>query len=199
MFIELLLTNPIFFVRIIVILLISVSLHELAHGWVAITQGDNTPIKTGHMTMNPVVHLGWSSIIFLVLFGMVWGAMPVNPDKFRAPKWGNILVSAAGPGANLILGFISIGILVVSNYFGLERILSFEFFYLAAELNLVLFLFNLLPIPPLDGFRIFSEFWNQLKPLQSSPFGLVLFMILFMSGISNYLFDAADLIIKIFI
>ncbi len=75
-------------------MIISVTLHELAHGFAALSQGDDTPRQTGHMTLNPIVHMGWESIIFLAIGGISWGQMPVNPRKFRSAKWGNILVSS---------------------------------------------------------------------------------------------------------
>ena len=70
MLINELLINPLVFFRIIVIVIASVCLHELAHGWAAVTQGDDTPRKTGHLTLNPVVHMGWYSIIFLYISGI---------------------------------------------------------------------------------------------------------------------------------
>lgn len=197
MFIETLATDPIFFLRVVIILIISVSLHELAHGWAALSQGDDTPARTGHMTLNPVVHMGWTSIIFLCLAGIVWGQMPVNPSKFRSLKWGNILVSAAGPFCNFILAFLAVLVIDLSTHTFLGNILSLSFFSMAARINFVLFLFNLLPIPPLDGFHVLSEFVPTLKPWQNSPLGLIAFMILFTSDISLYLFDAADIIIDI--
>ncbi len=195
MLIEQLTTNPVLFFRIIVIIIASVCLHELAHGLAAISQGDDTPRKTGHMTLNPVVHMGWYSIIFLCLGGICWGAMPVNPSKFRSPKWGNILVSAAGPLLNLVLGLLFIALIKVSSIHPLAGIFSFEFLYLGARINLMLFLFNLLPIPPLDGFHVFSEFFPSLKPLEDSSYGLVALMIIFSTGLTSSLGIIADLVL----
>lgn len=190
-----LLSNPVFFFRIVAILIISVCLHELAHGWAAISQGDDTPIRTGHMTLNPVVHMGWESIIYLCLVGIVWGSMPVNPARFRNPVLGNILVSAAGPLLNLGLAILCIVILSISAHHSDGGILSGQFFWLAAKVNLVLFMFNLLPIPPLDGFHICSELIPSLKPLQYSQFGLFAFVVLYTTGISAGLSRLADVAI----
>lgn len=196
MFIETLAINPLLFFRIVLILIISVSLHELAHGWAALSQGDDTPKKTGHMTVNPVVHMGWESIIFLCLGGICWGRMPVNPSKFRSPKWGNILVSAAGPLLNLGLAFLFIMLLRLSSSPPLDGILSYQFLYLGASINLSLFIFNLLPIPPLDGFHVFSEIFPALKPLKDSPFGCFALMIIFISpGFSEGLYAISNLAI----
>lgn len=192
LFLNNLFTDPIFFFRIVVILIVSVCLHELGHGYAAISQGDRTPIETGHMTANPVVHMGWPSLILLCLAGIVWGQMPVNPARFRSQKWGNIWVSAAGPLVNLGLALTSVMILQV---FGKFSAISPEFFYLAARINFVLCMFNLLPIPPLDGFHICSEFFPSLKSLGGGAFGLFGFMILFYTGFFSVLYSIADLAI----
>ncbi len=96
MFINQLFRNPVYFLRVVIILIVSICLHELGHGIAAISQGDDTLFKTGHLTLNPLVHMGIHSLIFLAIAGIAWGQMPVNPGKFRSPKWGNILVAAAG-------------------------------------------------------------------------------------------------------
>ncbi|MBD2610780.1 MAG: site-2 protease family protein [Nostoc sp. ZfuVER08] len=197
MFIETLFTQPIYFFRIIIIVIFSITLHELAHGWAAMSQGDNTPQKTGHLTLNPVVHMGKESIIFLCLMGIAWGQMPINPSKFRSRKLGNILVSAAGPLSNLTLGIIFILVMKLLANLNFSALFSIEFLYLAARINLMLFLFNLLPIPPLDGFHVFSEIFPKLKPLENSYFGLFAMMLLFIIpefGIG--LSDIANLVIQ---
>ncbi len=200
MFIETLFTEPIYFFRIIIIVVFSITLHELAHGWAAMSQGDNTPQKTGHLTLNPVVHMGKESIIFLCLMGIAWGQMPVNPSKFRSPKLGNILVSAAGPLSNLTLGILFILMLKLLANLSFPALFSIEFFYLAARINLTLFLFNLLPIPPLDGFHVFSEIFPKLKPLENTQFGIFAMMLLFIIpefGIG--LSGIGDLIIRLLV
>lgn len=196
MLINELVTNPLLFFRIILIVIASVCLHELAHGWAAISQGDDTPRKAGHLTLNPVVHMGWYSILFLCIGGICWGQMPVNPSKFRSPKWGNILVSAAGPLLNLALGILFLIVIKLSFSSPFEGIVSLQFLLLGARINLMLFLFNLLPIPPLDGFHVFSEFFPSLKPLENRPFGLVALMIIFSGGLASGLATVAELIIR---
>jgi Zn-dependent protease len=180
MFINTLISDPIHFFRIVVIIIFSITLHELAHGWAAMSQGDDTPQKTGHLTLNPIVHMGWESIIFLCIAGIAWGQMPVNPSKFRSAKLGNILVSAAGPLSNLALGIIFVLIFKVYSNPNLSGLLSVEFLYLAARINFILFLFNLLPIPPLDGFHVFSEIFPKLKQLEKTQFGIFALMLLFL-------------------
>ncbi|MEH2068707.1 MAG: site-2 protease family protein [Nostoc sp.] len=197
MFIETLITEPIYFFRIIIIVIFSITLHELAHGWAAMSQGDNTPQKTGHLTLNPIVHMGKESIIFLCLMGIAWGQMPVNPSKFRSPKLGNILVSAAGPLSNLTLGILFIVMLKLLSNLSFSGLFSIEFLYLAARINLTLFVFNLLPIPPLDGFHVFSEIFPKLKPLEHTQFGLFAMMLLFIiPEFGTGLGGIADLVIQ---
>jgi Zn-dependent protease len=197
MFLQTLETNPVLFFRFVVVIIVSVCLHELAHGLAAISQGDDTPIKQGHMTMNPVVHMGWESIVLLCLAGIAWGQMPVNPDKFRSPKFGNILVSAAGPLANLGLSliFVLLTRLSCSDSSG-QEFMSCQFLYMVAHINFVLFLFNLLPIPPLDGFHVLSELIPSLKLFQYGSYGLILMMLLFVNpAVGRGLSAVANLVI----
>ena len=192
MMIQMLTENPLSYFRLIVITIASICLHELAHGIVAISQGDNTPIETGHMKLDPIVLMGAESIVTLCLFGIAWGAMPVDPNKFRSRKWGDLIVSAAGPGANAILGLISVGLLKASEY---HQFLSEDFFFLAASVNFNLFLFNCLPIPPLDGFYIFSKFFPGLRKYKNTNFGLVALTLLMFCGIGSMLSVASTSIV----
>ena len=74
-------------------------------------EGDDTPRVTGHMTVNPVVHMGLPSMILFLILGIAWGMMPVNPYRFRHGKWGRILVSSAGPMMNLVIAFVVLTVL----------------------------------------------------------------------------------------
>ena len=146
----------------VVLVIGSIVLHELAHGWAAIQRGDKTPIYTGHMTWNPLVHMGQTSLILFLVFGIAFGAMPVDPTRFKG-RHASAYVAAAGPAMNLLIA-------IVCAIFG-GLVLAFEkqigeplagnslmFFSLGVMLNVVLMLFNLLPIPPLDGSRILADF-----------------------------------------
>ena len=197
MFLQYLFQDPIFYIRVVAVLIISISLHELGHGIAAISQGDDTPIVKGHMTMNPLVHMGIHSIFFLLFAGMAWGQMPVNPRKFRNPKWGNILVSAAGPLTNIALGMLAVIVINLSYYFAFDNVVSIQFFRIIAIFNFALCLFNLIPIPPLDGYHVASELIPEMKALGRSQIGLALFMILFISGIGGKLFELAAFIVNL--
>lgn len=197
LFIQYLFIDPVFFFRVVIIIIFSIVLHELAHGLAAINQGDDTPIRTGHITLNPVVHMGRESIIFLIFTGLAWGQMPVTPAKFRNGGLSNMIVSGAGPLCNFALGLLFILLLKMSMMPGLSLIISPEFNYLAARMNIMLFLFNLLPIPPLDGFSVFSEIFPGLRVLERNQLGLFLFMVIFLiPGFGSVLGLIADFIIS---
>jgi len=190
--------EPIQFLQIVAIVIISITLHELAHGVAALSQGDDTPQITGHLTLNPLVHMGWESIIFLCVAGIAWGQTPVNPSKFRSAKLSNILISAAGPIMNLALAILCIVLIKLLVVFNGTEIFGIKFLYLVAHVNLILFLFNLLPIPPLDGFHIFKEFFPFLNLLDDNRYRLFALMILLLIPDFNAgLAAIADLIIKI--
>jgi Zn-dependent protease len=185
--------DPILYFRIVVIIIISITCHELAHGIAAIAQGDDTPQKSGHMTPNPLVHMGGLSLIMLFLTGMSWGQMPVNPSKFRHPVWSNVIVSFAGPLSNIIFGMIFILLLKLN--FEHPTFFSNEFLYLFARINISLFLLNMLPIPPLDGFYVFSEFFPKLKSFENSPFGSLALILILVGGFAATLGTISELFI----
>jgi Zn-dependent protease len=178
LFINKLFQDPVFFFRYIAIIIISIVIHELAHGIAAISQGDDTPKIKGHMTPDPIVHMGVPSLIFLFFSGMAWGLMPINPSKFRHDRWSDILVSAAGPLSNLVLGTVAALLGVVTIQSG-STLISLEFCLLAAQVNFSLFVFNLLPVPPLDGFSVFSNIFPSFKQLITPEVSLFLIFVLF--------------------
>jgi Zn-dependent protease len=178
LFIANLFTQPLYFFRYVVIIVISIVLHELAHGFAALSQGDDTPETEGHITLNPVVHMGIPSLIMLMFIGMSWGQMPVNPSNFRH-KWSDAFVAAAGPLSNLAIAFIACAIIAIAKSRDIAAI-SPEFFIMMAFINVFLFLFNLLPVPPLDGFTVISDVFPSLKPVRNSQVGVFMLMVLFL-------------------
>lgn len=186
MFFETLFKDPVYFFRLVAILIISIVIHELAHGVAALSQGDDTPHREGHMTINPVVHMGYESLIFLCVAGIAWGSMPVSPHKFRHPRWSDILVSAAGPLSNLAMGSLCI-IAIIATQQNSVPMVSQEFLFMAAQINMMLFLFNLLPIPPLDGFSVCEKLFPALKleRFRNSPLALFFMMALFVLPVTG--------------
>lgn len=143
---------------LILVLVISLSLHEFGHAFVAYKQGDITPKIMGRVTLNPLAHIDPIGFVCCALFGFGWAKpVEINPIKFRNYKKGLFLTSIAGVTINIILAFLGCGIyyiclrfLPLTNGFNLFLLYFGMFMY---TINLSLFVFNLLPIYPLDGFN----------------------------------------------
>jgi Zn-dependent protease len=150
--INLLFTNPIYFAAWVAAILIALTVHEFCHALTAYLLGDQTAQRMGRLTLNPIAHLDPFGFIALVLVGFGWGKpVPYNPYNLRYPKWGSTIVAAAGPVSN-ILSVVVFGTVLklIAPYFPAGNMLT-EFLMLLVVLNLILCLFNLIPIPPLDG------------------------------------------------
>jgi Zn-dependent protease len=164
----------------------SICLHELAHGWAALWQGDETPRRLGHMTMNPLVHMGGWSLIAFAIIGIAWGAMPVNPANFRDRRFGRVYVAAAGPAMNLLIAttlFVAVSIWARYGTGGLDLDDNVTIFlFTGIWLNIILALFNLLPVAPLDGSRILGGLSWRMEQYFNSPqaqmFGLFVLIVL---------------------
>ncbi len=179
--------------------ILSIVLHELGHGIAALWEGDSTPRTSGHMTINPIVHMGWFSIVAFLIFGIAWGLMPISPSRFRHGRRGWAIVAAAGPAVNLLLGGACILLCAVALRYGpqsrpLGENLQ-QFFLVGAWLNLFLMVFNLMPVPPLDGSMILSGFSDTALRFFSragvQQFGmLVLFLVVFSTNVVDHLFVA---------
>lgn len=174
-----------------VVLLFSIIVHEVAHGYVALLNGDPTARMLGRITLNPAPHIDMVGTIILPLLllmshaGILFGwakPVPVNPLNFRNYRWGEFAVSAAGPVSNLVLAAIFSVILRM----GLSNPGLLQLAYFGVSINIFLALFNLVPIPPLDGSHILAlalprELARLYDHLQ--PVGFILILILFYTGI----------------
>lgn len=139
--------------------ILALAYHELAHALVADRMGDPTPRSHGRITLNPIVHLDPFGLIMLFLVGFGWASTPVNPNMLRGnPRQSQAIVAIAGPLSNLamaILWAIPLNIGLVSPGPSAEIIpTAFQIVITGVSINALLFVFNLLPIPPLDGFTI---------------------------------------------
>ncbi|NEQ51149.1 MAG: site-2 protease family protein [Leptolyngbya sp. SIO3F4] len=167
--------GTVYLVSWIVVVVGSIVLHELAHGWAAIYKGDRTPIELGHMTWNPLVHMGQMSLILFLVFGIAFGAMPVNPSRMRG-RYADAFVAVAGPAMNVLIALVCIVlagvVLGLGNKIG-DPLASnlFLFFTTGSWLNIVLCVFNLLPVPPLDGSRILGNLYPAYNRLWMSENG----------------------------
>ena len=150
-------------IAVVIALVVSLSTHEFAHAYVAYKNGDDTAKMMGRLSLNPMKHMDWIGILCCTLFGFGWAKpVPVNPMKFRNYKKGSALVSIAGVTVNLIFAIVFGGLYVLF----LKHIeISNNFLFFLCELsgtmfslNACLFVFNLLPIYPLDGFNLVASF-----------------------------------------
>lgn len=172
------------FVFSIAILIISVVIHEVAHGYVAESLGDPTARLAGRLTLNPIKHLDpFGSVILPLLLslsglGVVFGwakPVPYNPYNLRARKWGPALVAIAGPISNLILALV----FTLLYQFLPATPTIHSVFALIVLVNLSLAIFNLIPIPPLDGSKILFALipyrWRALENWMNA-YSLILFL-----------------------
>ena len=157
-------------------IILALSFHEAAHGYAAYKLGDRTAFNLGRLTLNPIKHLDPIGSVCMLVFGFGWAKpVPVNPRNFRNPKNGMAITALAGPATNLVLGAVSSILVVVtrvliyrhhqsasavSSGLNLGDALSvlYLFFYYFGYVNILSAVFNMLPIPPFDGSRIYSVF-----------------------------------------
>jgi len=174
----------------------AITIHEFAHGLVAYKLGDPTPKLSGRLTLNPIAHLDLLGFIALVLVHFGW-AKPVlvNPRNFvkLSPRWGELLVALAGPAANFLSAFLSALFLKYFPFFLLPPSVSEPLFLMlkvSLFINVAFGVFNLLPIPPLDGAKVVEAFlpYNlYLKFKQIEPYGPIILIILVVSPLLNWI------------
>ncbi len=185
--IRLLFQDPLTFFLVAIPLLYSIIIHELAHGWVAYKMGDPTAKWLGRLTLDPRKHIDPIGTIALFLIGFGWAKpVPVNFSNLRDERKGLIFVSSAGIVANIILAFLSLLLLrVVQPAPGTP---VFLLFYYAAQINIMLAAFNLIPIPPLDGSKVLMGFTSrrfQYSLMRLEPYGMFIILGLLFLGILN--------------
>jgi Zn-dependent protease len=178
-------------------LLVAITFHELAHGWSAYRLGDNTALQMGRLTLNPLAHIDIFGTVILpglliitgspVLFG--WAKpVPVNPARFRNPRKGMSLVSLSGPATNLGLAVLAAVILktgMVRPSGGVATPI-FEFLWFSLSINVILAIFNLMPIPPLDGAHLLEGFLPEGAARQFSrlePYGMIIIIAMLYLGL----------------
>jgi Zn-dependent protease len=180
---------------IAVILLIAFPLHELAHALVADYFGDPTPRRAGRITLNPIAHLSLIGSLFFVLFGFGWATTPVNPYNFRGDyRAKHAVVALAGPVMNVLIALVFTVLYHVIAAVAVDSgaaaaILSMTCIY-AVNINLFLALFNLIPLPPLDGGTILTAFASEgVRALyaQISQYGFLVLLVLSYTGLLSML------------
>jgi len=196
-------------IQLAIILAVSIGLHEYAHAYVSYKLGDPTPKLQWRLTPNPLKHIDpvWFLMIFIIHFGW-WKPVQVNPMYYKNPRLWELMVALAWPATNLVLAFFGILFLIVSskiiwlwNYINPSDPFIY-FWILFSKINVALAIFNLLPIPPLDGFRLVKmiswEIWEIIEKYTIYISILFLFIILwpgrgivwnFLSTTSNWILD----------
>lgn len=202
--------------------LIALSVHEFAHGYVSSKLGDPTPRMQGRLTLNPLAHLDLMGTLLMILTGFGWAKpVQINPMYYKDRTKGMAITAAAGPISNFILAFI--GLLIGSvcaivsyklgaDYNVISNIMVFTEFF--AYRNLCFMVFNLIPFPPLDGFKIFGTFMPRntyYKILQYEHYIIYILMFLSIAGVFSsvigtavnflfgFLFDSVMNIVRLFV
>jgi len=142
-------------------ILIGLSFHEWAHAYAAYKRGDPTARNLGRMTVNPIAHLDPIGIVMLLVAGFGWARpVPVNPRNFKEPRKDEIIVSLAGVTTNLIIAFVFMGIAYLVSLFTQSEVAYVLLLY-TVYINVGLFVFNLIPVPPLDGYHVFQALFAR--------------------------------------
>ncbi len=185
-------------VRLIVIL-IAMTIHEVAHCYVADLMGDPTPRSMGRLTFNPFVHINWIGFLMFVLIGFgILGSAPISSWRMRNPRWGGLAAVAAGPLSNLVLAILfAIPLrLLIPAYSAGSTIPEFviNLLYTSVSFNILLFLFNLIPLFPIDGWHVvlallppdLATWWQRNQQMSYYLFiGLILLSFVPLRGIPN--------------
>lgn len=175
---------------LIIVLILSLTLHEFAHAYIAYKNGDLTAKNAGRLTVNPLAHMDPIGMFCCFFCGFGWAKpVPINPNMFRNYKRGMILTSLAGVVTNLILAFFGAGFfflcmrfITVANF---GTIFVTYLFYFMYSINLSLFVFNLLPIYPLDGFKVIeacTKYNNKYVDFMKRYGTLILLVVVLLCG-----------------
>lgn len=204
--------NLIEYLYIVPAALIAIMLHEIAHGLVSYWLGDPTPKRQGRLSLNPLKHLDPVGTICLILFHVGWAKpVVVNPDYYKKRKLGMALVALAGPLTNFIVAIVSMIIIGFILKFANSSLTIFDiintFLLILAIINIGLGVFNLIPIPPLDGSKILGSFlkgqvYEQYMKYQQYGF-IILALLLLLSSLAgggvSFISIAVDYITNFFL
>lgn len=181
----------------IVGIVVAISVHEFGHAYSAHLLGDDTAKMYGRMTLNPAKHLDIMGLIAMIIFHIGWAKpVPVNPNNFKNYKVGNTIVSLAGVTANIITAIICILINKYVNMYAINLIAQYVIVY-----NVGFAAFNLLPIPPLDGWGVISSFipykYNELVYKYESMSSIIFLVLIITGAYSLFVSPIINIIWKI--
>lgn len=190
MLFDLLFKSPELFLTIILAIIYALTVHEFAHGLAASLLGDQTAKFAGRLTLNPLRHLDFFGTLMLLFAGFGWGKpVPVNTYNLKWHRWGEAIVSLAGPVSNFLSVFLFILVYYAVSQFLPPENLLFIFLQSLISINLILGVFNLIPIPPLDGSKILFAFlpdkYNEFKRKLSVNGIWILLILLLVDSFTN--------------
>ncbi|MBF7082046.1 site-2 protease family protein [Desulfallas sp. Bu1-1] len=181
-------------------ILVGLTFHEFAHGWVADRLGDRTARYQGRLTLNPLAHIDPVGFLMLVLFRFGWAKpVPVNPYNLRGdPARGMLMIALAGPAANLLVALVTALLLGT----GVTHLIPYGYYFLllALQINVVLAVFNLIPVPPLDGSKILAGLLPRQSHFlyQMETYGTIILLLLLFTGIlGKILWPVVNFIVNI--
>lgn len=185
--------DPIHIVFTLAALLVATTCHEYAHALVADRLGDPTPRELGRLTLNPLVHLDPIGTLSILFFGFGWARpVPVNARNFHDPRQGMLQVALAGPLANVTVAFIVGALLQVPGLFA--GTLAGDLVELVVLINALLAIFNLIPVPPLDGSRVVESLLPAKQAVEFArfqPYGMIILLGLLYTGIAGRVMSPA--------
>lgn len=189
MLLQTLFESPLAFILIFIALVLCISIHEFAHAYVADKFGDDTARLLGRVTLDPRSHLDPIGTLLLIVAGFGWGKpVPFNPYNLKNPKRDSALIALAGPASNIILATIlaiAFRMLIISGVSGTLGGILASFFYITIQYNIVLAVFNLIPVHPLDGFKVVNGLLPEelsIQWLQMAQYGMYILLILILTG-----------------
>ena len=203
-------SNVITFSVTFVLFFMSVVAHEVAHGWAALYLGDDTAKLMGRLSFNPLIHVDlWMTIILpLTLLYVTHGAfviggakpVPINPFNFKKPDRDFMITSLAGPFTNILIGLtLSLFLILFWNLGSREQ--GFRILLSITSINFFLAIFNMIPIPPLDGSRVLrylmpSHIRSSLDRME--PYGMIILMLILFSPIGDYFFSGVQYLLNLY-
>jgi Zn-dependent protease len=205
-------SQPLVFIVWVAAFLVALSVHEFSHALAGTLLGDATAKRLGRLTLNPAAHVDMFGLLAVLFIGFGWGKpVPYNPYNLKNQRWGPVLIALAGPVSNFIFGAICLFLLsTLGVRLGASNLFTL-FLFIAAQLNVALMAFNLIPLPPLDGSKVLLALLDKPQHaafrnfiLQQGPYLLLMFVILdsvmglgLFSGLINFAFGVVSNFVSI--